>query len=150
MTHDYIEHGTTTLLAALSVLEGWVVGAYRPRHRHREFPEPQILDLIVDNFTTHKHASGEKWGARYPRSYLHLTPTWSFRVYPVDRWFPKLPDMGMRPRLFVIVADLILSSDSDRPTHCASVSAFIRTATVGCVLVKLSKGKATNASDTLR
>jgi hypothetical protein len=36
-THDYQRHGTTTLFAALNVLEGTVIGECQPRHRHQEF-----------------------------------------------------------------------------------------------------------------
>ena len=34
-THDYQRHGTTTLFAALNVLEGTVIGECQPRHRHQ-------------------------------------------------------------------------------------------------------------------
>jgi hypothetical protein len=37
MTHDYKRNGTTTLFAALNVLDGTVIGQCLPRHRHREF-----------------------------------------------------------------------------------------------------------------
>ena len=37
MTHDYKRHGTTTLFAALDVLEGKVLGRCMQRHRHQEF-----------------------------------------------------------------------------------------------------------------
>ena len=37
MTHDYKRHGTTTLFAALSVLDGRVIGRCMQRHRHLEF-----------------------------------------------------------------------------------------------------------------
>ncbi|MGH6610849.1 MAG: IS630 family transposase, partial [Burkholderiaceae bacterium] len=37
MTHDYKRNGTTTLFAALDVLEGKVVGRCMQRHRHQEF-----------------------------------------------------------------------------------------------------------------
>ena len=35
--HDYIRHGTTTLFAALNVLDGTVIGQCTQRHRHQEF-----------------------------------------------------------------------------------------------------------------
>ena len=47
MTHDYKRHGTTTLFAALNVLDGRVIGECMPRHQEflrflrrldREFP----------------------------------------------------------------------------------------------------------------
>ena len=37
MTHDYKRHGTTTLFAALNVLDGSVIGQCMQRHRHQEF-----------------------------------------------------------------------------------------------------------------
>ncbi len=66
MTHDYKRHGTTTLFAALSLLDGRVIGDCMPRHRHQEFirflkqidaatPAALDLHLIVDNYGTHKH-----------------------------------------------------------------------------------------------
>jgi len=36
-THDYERHGTTTLFAALNVLDGTIIGQCQPRHRHQEF-----------------------------------------------------------------------------------------------------------------
>jgi hypothetical protein len=36
MTHDDKRHGTTTLFAALTVLDGTVVGRNLQRHRHQE------------------------------------------------------------------------------------------------------------------
>jgi transposase len=66
MTHDYKRHGTTTLFAALNVLDGTVIGQCMSRHRHQEFirflnqinrktPPDLDLHLIVDNYATHKH-----------------------------------------------------------------------------------------------
>jgi hypothetical protein len=37
MTHDYKRNGTTTLFAALDLLEGKVIGDFHKRHRHQEF-----------------------------------------------------------------------------------------------------------------
>ena len=37
MTHDYKRNGTTTLFAALEVLQGQVIGQCYERHRHQEF-----------------------------------------------------------------------------------------------------------------
>ena len=65
-THDYKRNGTTTLFAALSMLDGTVIGDCMHRHRHQEFirflqlidiktPADMQLHLIVDNYGTHKH-----------------------------------------------------------------------------------------------
>ena len=37
MTHDYKRNGTTTLFAALNVLDGTVIGHNMKRHRHQDF-----------------------------------------------------------------------------------------------------------------
>src|SRR6478736_6635645 len=68
MTHDYKRNGTTTLFAALDVLTGTVIGQCLPRHRHTEFikflntidrevPDGLQVHLILDNYSTHKHAA---------------------------------------------------------------------------------------------
>ena len=37
MTHDYKRNGTTTLFAAMNTLDGTVISATMPRHRHEEW-----------------------------------------------------------------------------------------------------------------
>jgi len=60
MTHDYKRNGTTTLFAALNLLDGKVIGQCHARHRHqewlkflrqldREFPRNLKLHLVMDN-----------------------------------------------------------------------------------------------------
>ncbi len=86
MTHDYKRHGTTTLFAALNVLDGTVIGECMPRHRHqeyvkflrkldREFPPGLDLHLVVDNYSAHKHDDVTEWLAKHPRFHIHYTPT---------------------------------------------------------------------------
>ena len=66
MTHDYLRHGTTTLFAALNVLDGTVLGRCMQRHRHQEFirflnaveaavPAGKVVHAILDNYGSHKH-----------------------------------------------------------------------------------------------
>lgn len=86
MTHDYKRHGTTTLFAALSMLDGKVISMCQPKHRHQEWlkflrridqetPPDLDLHLIVDNYSTHKHEKVRRWLARHPRFHMHFTPT---------------------------------------------------------------------------
>ena len=85
MTHDYKRNGTTTLFAALNILEGTVIGRCMQRHRHQEFirflnaveaqvPVGKIVHLILDNYATHKHPKVTAWLARHPRFVFHFTP----------------------------------------------------------------------------
>jgi len=107
MTHDDKRHGTTTLLAALSTLDGSVVGQCLPRHRQQEFlkflrtlnrelPGELDLHLIVDNYRTHKHANVDAWLAKHPRLHLHFTPTSSSQLNLVERWFRELTEKAIR------------------------------------------------------
>ena len=86
MTHDYKRHGTTTLFAALNVLDGTVVGRCMPRHTHQEFikflgaveravPAGKIIHAIADNYATHKNPKVREWLADHPRWVVHFTPT---------------------------------------------------------------------------
>src|SRR5580704_1373528 len=86
MTHDYKRHGTTTLFAALDVLQGRVIGQCMARHRHQEFirflnkinretPAGPELHLIVDNYATHKHPKVCAWLERHPGSTSTSPPT---------------------------------------------------------------------------
>src|SRR3712207_9040111 len=73
MTHDYERNGTTTLFAALNVLDGRVIGRCMQRHRHQEFvrflnaveaavPAGRLVHCILDNHATHKHyVDGSQW-----------------------------------------------------------------------------------------
>ncbi len=107
-THDYKRHGTTTLFAALSMLDGHVIGDCMPRHRHQEFirflkridaeTDSELdLHLIVDNYATHKHPRVKRWLERHPRFHLHFTPTSSSWLNLVERWFGTLTDKRQRP-----------------------------------------------------
>ena len=72
MTHDYKRNGTTTLFAALNVLDGTVIGQCLKRHRRQEFMRflnridrqtlPGLdIHLIVDNYATHKTPEIKRW-----------------------------------------------------------------------------------------
>jgi len=78
VTHDYKRNGTTTLFAALDVLDGTVVGRNMQRHRHQEFirflntverevPPGKTIHAILDNHATHRHPKVRAWLARHPR-----------------------------------------------------------------------------------
>jgi transposase len=120
MTHDYKRNGTTTLFAALDVLTGKVIGQCLPRHRHEEFlkflktidaevPRGLQVHLILDNYSTHKHETVQRWLRRHKRFHLHFTPTSSSWLNQVERWFRDLTDKNLRRGIFGSVPDLIAS-----------------------------------------
>ena len=152
-THDYVRHGTTTLFAALNVLDGKVVGQCLPRHRHqeflkflchldREFAAPRTMHLIVDNYATHKHARVQRWLERHPRFQMHFTPTSSSWANLVERWFRELTDKAIRRGSFVSVPDLIATIEDYLNAHNTGARPFVWTTSVKVIPTKLEKVKA--------
>ena len=101
MTHDYKRNGTTTLFAAMNILDGTVIGSHSERHRHQEFiafleqidkaaPTGQKIHAILDNRSAHKHKAVADWLADHPRWTLHFTPTSCSWMNAVEGFFRKL------------------------------------------------------------
>src|ERR1700682_1663876 len=103
MTDDYKRCGTTTLFAALDVIEGKVIGRCMQRHRHQEFirflnaieadvPAGKVVHVILDNYATHKHPAVMRWLDRHPRFTLHFTPTSCRGSTPSKDSSPRSPN----------------------------------------------------------
>src|SRR5258707_250715 len=117
MTHDYKRHGTTTLFAALNVLEGKIIGRCMHRHRHQEFirflntieaevPVGKLVHVILDNYATHKHPKVHAWLKRHPRFVFHFTPTSSSWLNAVEGYFAKLTRSRLKRGVFRSIVDL--------------------------------------------
>jgi transposase len=152
MTHDYKRNGTTTLFAALSILDGKVIGDCMPRHRHREFirflkkidsetPVGPDLRLIIDNYGTHKHPRVKSWLKRHPRFHLHFIPTASSWLNLVERWFREITDKRIRRGTFQNVPALIAAIKNYIDAHNQNPHVFVWTAPVERILTKISKCK---------
>jgi transposase len=111
MTHDYKRNGTTTLFAALNVLDGHVIGRCMQRHRHQEFirflntveavvPASKLVHAIIDNYTVHKHPRVREWLARHPRWTFHFTPTSASWLNAVEGFFAKLTKRRLKRGAF--------------------------------------------------
>src|SRR5213079_879355 len=136
MTHDYKRHGTTTLFAALSMLDGKVIGDCMPRHRHQEFirflnkidaetPSNLDLHLIVDNYATHKHPRVKSWMRRHPRFHIHFIPTSSSWLNLVERWFREITDKRIRRGSFQSVPELIAAIKDYLKSHNQNPRVFV-------------------------
>lgn len=117
MTHDYKRNGTTTLFAALNVLDGTVVGRCMPKHRHQELiaflnaveravPPGKLTHAILDNYGTHKHPKVLAWLGRHPRWAFHFTPTSASWLNAVEGFFPALSRRRLKRGVPRSVADL--------------------------------------------
>ena len=152
MTHDYKRHGTTTLFAALSMLDGKVIGDCMPRHRHQEFvrflkkidseiPLGLDLHLIVDNYATHKHPRVRSWLKRHPRFRLHFIPTSSSWLNLVERWFREITDKRIRRGTFESVPALVTAIEEYLAHHNQNPQVFVWSAPVDRILAKIAKCK---------
>jgi transposase len=119
-THDYVRNGTTNLYAALDVASGQVISEMTPRHRAEEFRRflnlidknvPAHLDVhvVLDNSSTHKTPSIQRWLLRHPRFHFHFTPTYSSWLNLVERWFAELTTKWIKRNAHHSVRDLVAS-----------------------------------------
>src|SRR6478736_5430719 len=117
MTHDYKRNGTTTLFAALDVLDGKVIGRCMQRHRHQEFirflnaierevPIGRIVHVILDNYGSHKHPKVRAWLGRHPRFVFHYTPTSCSWLNAVEGFFAKLTRRRLKRGVFRSIVEL--------------------------------------------
>lgn len=117
MTHDYKRHGTTTLFAALNVLDGRVIGRCMQRHRHQEFirflnaveaevPAGRLVHAIADNYAVHKHPKVREWLVRHPRWTFHFTPTSASWLNAVEGFFAKLSKRRLKRGAFPSLVSL--------------------------------------------
>jgi transposase len=116
MTHDYKRNGTTTLFAALDVLDGKVIGCCMQRHRHQEFirflnaierkvPIGKIVHVILDNYGAHKHPKVRAWLGRHPRFVFHYTTSCSW-LNAVEGFFAKLTRRRLKRGVFRSIVEL--------------------------------------------
>lgn len=153
MTHDYKRNGTTTLFAALSMLDGKVIGQCHSRHRHQEFlkflrridqefPGGEELHLILDNYGTHKTPQVQRWLARNKRFVPHFIPTSSSWLNMVERWFGELTQKAVRRGVFVSVPDLIQAIEDFLAAWNADPKPFVWTAKLADILKKIERARA--------
>ena len=152
MTHDYKRHGTTTLFAALNVLDGTVIGRNMQRHRHQEFirflntvegqvPAGKLIHAIVDNYATHKHPKVRAWLANHPRWTFHFTPTSASWLNAVEGFFAKLTRRRLKRGVFRSVVDLQAAINHFVEENNADPKPFVWTADPNRVLAAVKRGK---------
>lgn len=154
MTHDYKRNGTTTLFAALDLLQGKVIGDFHKRHRHqeflkflrrinREFAGTQALHLVMDNYGTHGHADVKAWLGKHPRFVIHYVPTSCSWLNLIERWFAELTNKRIRRDSFFSVEELVAAINEFLNAWNENPRPFVWTATVDSILEKLTRCRQT-------
>lgn len=148
MTHDYKRHGTTTLFAALNVLDGTVIGRCMARHRHQEFirflnaverevPAGKLVHVILDNYGSHKHPKVQAWLQRHPRWTFHFTPTSGSWLNAVETFFSTLTRQSIRRGVFASIVQLQATINRYLEQHNRDPKPFVWIKTADALLDKL-------------
>jgi transposase len=151
MTHDYERHGTTTLFAALNVLDGTVLGRCMQRHRHQEFlrflnaveaavPAGKLVHCILDNYGTHKHPKVLAWLGRHPRWTFHFTPTSASWLNAVEGFFAKLTRRRLKRGVFGSLVELQAAINRFLAETNGDPKPFVWTAKPEHILEKVRRG----------
>jgi transposase len=154
MTHDYKRYGTTTLFAALDLLQGKVIGDFHKRHRHqeflqflrrinREFPGKAALHLVMDNYGTHNTLEVKSWLKGHPRFVTHFVPTSCSWLNLIERWFAELTNKRIRRGSFLSVPDLVAAIQEFLAAWNENPKPFVWTATVDSIVAKLARCRQT-------
>jgi transposase len=151
MTHDYLRHGTTTLFAAMNVLDGTVIGRNMQRHRHQEFirflnviekqvPTGKTIHAIIDNYAAHKHPNVRRWLERNPRWTFHFTPTSASWLNAVEGFFATLTKRRLKRGVFRSVTDLQAAINRFLEDHNSQSKPFIWTKYPDQIIAAVRRG----------
>jgi transposase len=151
MTHDYKRNGTTTLFAALNVLDGTVIGRNMQRHRHQEFirflnaieaevPTGKVVHVILDNYAAHKHPKVRQWLSRHIRFTFHFTPTSCSWLNAVEGFFAKLTKQRLKRGVFRSVTDLQAAINRFLEEHNHASKPFTWTADPDKIIAAVRRG----------
>jgi len=151
MTHDYKRNGTTTLFAALNVLDGTVIGRNMQRHRHQEFirflnaieaavPAGKLVHVVLDNYATHKHPKVIAWLSRHPRFTFHFTPTSCSWLNAVEGFFATLTRRRLKRGVFRSIVELQEAINRFLAEHNAEPKPFVWTADPDKIIAAVRRG----------
>lgn len=157
MTHDYKRNGTTTLFAALNILDGTVIGRNMQRHRHQEFirflnliearvPVGKAIHVILDNDAAHKHPKVREWLDRHPRFTFHFTPTSCSWLNAVESFFARLTNRRLKRGVFHSLVDLQAAINRFLAEHNESPKPFVWTADPDKIIAAVRRGHQVLAS----
>jgi transcriptional regulator with XRE-family HTH domain len=170
-THDYKRHGTVTLFAALSYLDGKIFSETAAKHTHRQWlaflkhldretPQDLTLHLIADNYSTHKHPKVKSWIAwrnkRQAKAFgadrvvLHFTPTSSSWMNLVERFFRDLTEDVVREGSFRSTDELAQAIADYLAERNLSPKRYVWKAKGEEILAKIQRARATLAEATCK
>ena len=144
-------NGTTTLFAALNVIDGSVIGQCMQRHRHQEFirflnrieaavPAGKLVHVVLDNYGSHKHPKVLAWLGRHPRWTFHFTPTSASWLNAIEGFFAKLTKQRLKRGVFHSLVDLQAAINRYVAQHNTDPNPFVWTADPSNIIAAASRG----------
>ena len=106
--HEYIRHGTLSLLAGIDLLSGEVLGLVRPRHRSTEFieflkladghyPAGARIRVVLDNHSAHVSKQTRSFLATLPNRFeFTFTPKHGSWLNLIESFFGKMAKTLLR------------------------------------------------------
>ncbi|MBM4108837.1 MAG: NUDIX domain-containing protein [Phycisphaerae bacterium] len=157
-THDYYRHGTSSLIAALTVRTGVVIRACHRRHRHQEFirfrgaideavkatgPDGTAVHIVRDSYATHWTPAVQRWPGRRPEHHLPFTPTSASWLNQVERVFADLTQKQRRRGVFTSVAAPERAAIACIDARNENARPFAWTADASTILGRVARNRAT-------
>lgn len=114
-SHEYKRNGTSTLFAAINIMNGNVKVSHTNRRRRIEFldfmndicneyPDKEI-HVVLDNLNIHK-PKNDRWLSRHKNVHFHYTPTHASWLNMIESWFSILSRSALRGASFRSVKEL--------------------------------------------
>ena len=106
--HEYVRHGTLSLLAGIDLLSGEILGLIRPRHRSAEFieflkladaryPAGARIRIVLDNHSAHISKETRAFLAARPNRFEFIfTPTHGSWLNLIESFFGKMAKTLLR------------------------------------------------------
>jgi len=146
-THDYRRHGTTTLVAALNVGTGQVLGectSCRDGAQFLAFLNKAVrphagkdVHVVLDNLSTHTTPEVMAWLDDNPHVSFHFTPKGSSWINQIETWFSIITRQSIRRGTFSSVKVLITQIREYIAHWNATATPFVWTATADEILAKV-------------
>ena len=152
-TVDYLRHGTTTLFAALDILNGKVIGDCNKTHCSEDFirflkkvdkgyDKKRVLHIVMDNLSAHKTKAVYEYIKSIPERFvLHFIPTHSSWLNLVERWFAEITNKQIRRGSYESVEQLTKSIKEFIKSWNKSGRSFKWTKKPDEILAKIKKAK---------
>ena len=152
MTHDYKRHGTTTLFAALDILEGKVIGRCMQRHRHQEFirflnaVEREVaadtaVHVVARQLRHPQAPQGEGLAAAACALHLSLHPDLVLLGHAVEGWFAKLTRQRLKRGVFTSIVELQTAINRFIADANAKPKPFVWTKSADAILAAVDRGR---------